>query len=68
MIIPWTSEVDTLKLTITGSANNVGPESLFYIHIWLTSWRIWALSLNYLYSIQQNARSIVIWKKNPLKQ
>ena len=34
-----------------------------FISIWLTYWRIWALGLNYLYSIQQNARSIVIWKK-----
>lgn len=31
MIIPWTSEVDTLKFTITGCANNFGPESPFYI-------------------------------------
>lgn len=33
MIIPWTSEVDTLKFTITGYASNFGPESPFYIYM-----------------------------------
>lgn len=67
IIIPWTSEVDTLKFTITGCANNFSPESPLYIYIYIYSldyWRIWALGLNHLYSIQQNARSIVIRKKN----